>query len=127
MRIHKPSLPITLKSFVQGELLYKAEDMESFIIMNRDKTPTQEFATAIDDMLSDISLVVSDEDYLLYAPRDEHIRASLSYDKKIEYASVAALENANVSVRSLLEDGYLPEAILNYLVSLGSSVEIASF
>jgi len=94
--------------------------VDSFIILHQDKTPTYNFASAVDDMLNDISIIIRSEEHIKSTPKQEHIRTSLSYEKKIEYVHLPLLLNSDtLSVKALLEDGFLPEAILNYLISTG--------
>ena len=122
IRIKRAEKEIIVKDLIKGDVAFKPEDMESFMIMNVDKTPTYNFACAIDDMLSDISLVICDEDNLDDTPKQVHIRESLSYDKKIEYAHIPNILNADdFSVKWLLEEGYLPSAISNCLISIGNN------
>ena len=118
IRIVRPKEDIDINDIIQGELCFKANKIDSFVILNRDKTPTANFACAVDDMLNDISLVIRNEKYIEDTPKQVHIRNSLHYDKKIEYAHLPVLEN-NKSVKLLLEEGFLPEAISNYLISIG--------
>ncbi len=99
--------------------IVKAEDGESFVILNQDKIPTHNFSTAVDDMLNDISIVICTQDLKNDTLFQEHIRDSLEYDKRIEYRYIPQLEGS-VSVKSLLEQGFLPEAISNYLISLNA-------
>ena len=109
------------------------QTVDSFVIMGQDKMPTHNFASAVDDMLSDISFVIHGEDHMSDTPKQEHIRNSLSYDKKIEYAHLPIILNESgekmskcdeaSSVKWLLEEGYLPEAIANYLISIGNEPE----
>jgi glutamyl-tRNA synthetase len=130
IRINRPNQAIIIDDHIKGKVTFKPDAIDSFIIMKQDKTPTYNFACAVDDMLSDISIVICDEDYMNDAPRQEHIRNSLKYDKKIEYAHIPAILNPtgkkmskydNISsIKWLLEEGYLPEAILNYLISIGN-------
>ncbi|TKI69867.1 glutamate--tRNA ligase [Sulfurimonas crateris] len=122
VRIKKSQEPITIKDHIKGEITFKPQDMESFIIMNENKIPTYNFACGIDDMLSDISLIIRDEEHLSDAPKEDTIRTSLGYEKKIEYAHLPAIvgENADLSVKWLLEEGYLPSAIANYLILIGN-------
>ena len=121
IRIRKPEQKITIKDQIKGDIVFKPEDMESFTIMNVDKTPTYNFACAVDDMLSDISLVICGEDNINNTPKQEHIRDALQYNKKIEYAHVPIILNDDeFSVKKLLEQGYLPSAIANYLVLIGN-------
>jgi glutamyl-tRNA synthetase len=94
--------------------------VDSFVIMNQEKIPSDIFATAIDDMLSDISLVICDENSISDAPKQEHVRKSLNYDKTLEYAHIPSIDDDFLSVKWFLEEGYLPSAISNYLISIGS-------
>jgi glutamyl-tRNA synthetase len=84
-------------------------------------------------MIYDISLVIRGEDHLSNTAKQIHIRSSLGYDKKIEYAHLPIILNEDgkkmskrdkaSSVKWLLEEGFLPEAIANYLILLGNSFE----
>jgi glutamyl-tRNA synthetase len=98
---------------------FEPDTVDSFVILRQDKTPTYNFACAVDDMLSDISLVIRSEDHISDTPKQEHIRTQLNYDKKIEYVHLPVIDDS-LSVKWLLEEGYLPEAILNYLISIGN-------
>lgn len=122
VRIKRSEAPIVIKDHIKGEMIYMPEDTESFIIMREDKTPTYSFACGIDDMLSDISLIIRDEEQISDAPKEDLIRTSLGYEKKIEYAHLPAIvgENKALSVKRLLEEGYIPSAIANYLVLIGN-------
>jgi len=121
IRIKKPLKSIVIDDSIKGKITFKANDIDSFIIMQQDKIPTYNFASAIDDMLSDISLVIHDEEHINNTPKQIHIRTSLNYDKKIEYAHIPTMLDENtLSVKWLLEEGYLPEAISNYLISTGN-------
>ena len=118
VRITRPDNSITVSDKVRGDVTFSPDDVDSFVIMHRDKTPTHTFASAVDDMLSDISTVIRQDDLFDETPREIHVRNSLGYEKTIEYAHLPTVENAqNVSVKALLEEGYLPEAISNYLIS----------
>jgi len=92
----------------------------SFIILKNDTTPSYDFACASDDMMSDISLVIREEEYLSGTPRQIHVKNLLGYENSTEYVHVPTIEN-NVSVKSLFEDGFIPDAILNYLLTLEDS------
>ncbi len=121
VRIKKSEEPIVIKDLIKGEIVFKPEDIESFVIMNHDKTPTYNFACAVDDMLSDISLVIRGEDHISNTPKQELIRKSLGYEKKIEYAHISKILNDDKpSVKWLLEEGYLPDAIANCMILLGN-------
>lgn len=130
VRIARPNATITIQDRIKGEVSFEPDAVDSFIIMRQDKTPTYNFACAVDDMLSDISIVIRGEDHMSNTPKQEHIRASLGYDKKVEYAHLPIILNESgkkmskrddaSSVKWLLEQGYLPSAIINYLVLMGN-------
>ena len=96
-----------------------ADTIDSFVIMHQDKTPTEVFASAVDDMLSDVSTVVSLKNDMLKNAREIHVRDALGYEKAVDYIYVEPLRE-DVNVKELLEAGYLPKAISNYLLSLGN-------
>ena len=130
IRIKKPESTITVKDHIKGEVNFEPSEVDSFIIMRQEKTPTYNFACAVDDMLADISLIIRGEDHMSNTPKQDHIRASLNYDKKIEYAHLPIILNDSgkkmskrddaSSVKWLLEEGFLPEAIANYLILIGN-------
>ncbi|MBA3027146.1 MAG: glutamate--tRNA ligase [Sulfurimonas sp.] len=130
IRIKKPEKTITIHDHIKGDVSFEPADVDSFIIMRQDKTPTYNFACAVDDMLGDISLIIRGEDHMSNTPKQDHIRASLNYDKKIEYAHLPIILNDSgkkmskrddaSSVKWLLEQGFLPAAISNYLILIGN-------
>ena len=122
IRLSRPDETIVIDDKIKGSVSFKPNEVDSFIIMSQEKTPTKNFICAVDDMLNDISIVIRNEEHMNNTPKQEHIRASLSYDKKVEYAHFPAILNETPSVKSLLEEGYLPEAISNYLISIGNEL-----
>lgn len=121
VRISKSQKEIIIHDLLKGNIHFYTQDMESFVILHQDKTPTHNFASAVDDMLSDVSMIIRDEELINDTPKQEHIRASLQYDKKIKYAHIPTISNNhNFTLKTLLEEGYLPSAIVNYLISLGN-------
>ena len=128
IRINRPDDNIVINDKVKGEVVFSPDEVDSFIIMNQDKTPTYDFACGIDDMLSDISLIIRGEDQISNAPKQEHIRTSLGYEKDLEYAHLPSISNEDkFSVKSLLEQGFLPEAISNYLISTANEAPCKIF
>jgi glutamyl-tRNA synthetase len=133
IRLNRPDKNITLNDATQGDISYDKDEIDSFVIMKQDKTPTYNFASAVDDMLNDISLVICTKDQIEDTPKQIHIRESLGYDKEVKYAHIANIlsssDNARdtTSVKWLLEEGYLPSAISNYLVSLANNAPQESF
>jgi len=91
-------------------------NIDSFVIMNQDKTPTYNFSSGVDDMLNDISIIIENENNRSNIEKQDHVRESLAYNKKVAYLYVQELLETP-SVKSLLEEGFLPKAISNYLLS----------
>ena len=121
IRISRPDEDILITDKIKGKLIFTPDTVDSFTILNQNKTPVYDFSCAVDDMLNDISIIIRDEKHIEKTPKQEHIRTSLKYDKKIEYAHLPTILNADiVSVKGLLEEGFLPEAITNYLISTGN-------
>lgn len=130
VRLRKPSVEVTFTDAIKGEMTFTPADIDSFVILNADKSPTYNFACAIDDMISDISMVIRDEDHISNTPKQIAVRAALNYTKEIEYAHLPSILNASgkkisnhddaSSVKWLLEEGFLPAAIINYLILIGN-------
>ena len=118
VRLKKPEKPVLFDDALRGPLAFSPEAVDSFVIMHTDKSPTYDFACAVDDMLLDISFVVRDETHLADTPRQIAVREALGYDRAVGYAHLPALEGGGATVRELLEAGFLPEAIVNYLLVL---------
>jgi glutamyl-tRNA synthetase len=115
VRIKKPESSVMIKDKLDGKLEFSPENVDDFIILNVDKSPTYNFACAIDDMLSDISLVIKSIKDIEDTPKQVHIRKKLGYEKDVWYIHLPTFNN-EVDVKSLLEKGFLPEAIINYIL-----------
>lgn len=130
VRLKKLEEAITFKDEVKGDMTFTPFDVDSFIILRTAKDPTYNFACAIDDMLADISLVIRGEDHVSNTPKQVAIRDALGYNKEIRYAHLPIILNNEgkkmskrdkaSSVKWLLEEGFLPSAIANYLIHLGN-------
>jgi glutamyl-tRNA synthetase len=93
---------------------------DTFTILRADGTPTQTFASACDDMMSDIDFIIQTEEEKEDSPKREAIKKLLGYEKKTKYVYLPQLitDETNTFVKSLLEQGFIPDAILNYLLLL---------
>jgi glutamyl-tRNA synthetase len=120
IRIKKPTSIMELEDTVQGTLSFSNDAIDSFIIMNREKYPTSAFSSACDDMLQGISHIIDKEKNLLKRAREELVRKSLGYNEKILYTHFSDIvcDESN-NVKYLLDQGFLPQAIINYLLTLG--------
>lgn len=131
VRLRKPNVEVSFIDKIKGEMHFSPDEIDSFLILHADKNPTYNFASAVDDMIADISMVIVSDLYLSETPRQIVARAALNYTKEIEYAHLPPLLNASdeaisehdesANVKWLLEEGFLPSAIINYLVLLGNT------
>jgi len=123
IRIVRPEQDISMVDKQKGTLLIPHSTIDSFIIMNQDKTPTTTFASAVDDMLQDIEFVVVSQSSLEETPKEIYIRQQLGYEKVLEYLHIPeVIDGETLSIKSLLEEGFLPEAISNYLLNLSFEI-----
>ena len=119
-----------ISDIVYGDIVIDNSILEDQILLKSDGFPTYNFANVIDDHLMNITHVVRGKEYL-----DQTAKYNLLYDafgwEKPIYAHVAMVlgedgsklskRNGDASFMDLYDDGYLPEAIVNYLVFLGWS------
>jgi glutamyl-tRNA synthetase len=130
IRLKQPENKITFTDAIKGKLSFEPKDIDSFVILRHNKTPMYNFACAIDDMLENTTDIIRGEDHVSNTPKQEHIRASLGYTQNINYTHLPIILNNEgkkmskrddaSSVKWLLEQGFLPSAIANYLILLGN-------
>ena len=115
---------------IRGKIEVSNSELDDLIIARTDGTPTYNFCVVVDDWDMNITHVVRGEDHINNTPRQINILHAL--DAPIpEYAHVSMIlgddgkklskRHGAVSVMQYRDDGYLPEAVLNYLVRLGWS------
>jgi glutamyl-tRNA synthetase len=130
VRIQKPDFSVKFRDTLRGEFEFRPEEVDNFVLLRHDKTPTYNFACAIDDMLSDISFIIRGEDHLSNTPKQIAVQHALGYGKEIEFVHLPIILNSDgkkmskrentSSIKWLLEEGFIPEAIANYLILLGN-------
>ncbi|NOX15332.1 MAG: glutamate--tRNA ligase, partial [Epsilonproteobacteria bacterium] len=119
---------------VKGEVRFNVKDMlDDFIIARSDGTPTYNFVVAIDDALMKISDVIRGDDHLSNTPKQIVIYNALGFEvpKFYHVPMILNFQGKKLSKRDGALDvmeyknagylGYLPEALLNFLVRLGWS------
>jgi glutamyl-tRNA synthetase len=120
----------TVHDLVKGVITYNNEELDDLIIERRDGYPTYNFAVVVDDALMDITHVIRGDDHLNNTPRQILLYEALGY-KVPQFGHVSMIMGSDkarlskrhgaTSVMAYREMGYLPEAIVNYLVRLGWS------
>lgn len=128
VRIKKPEAKIQFTDLIKGEFEYSPFDVDSFIILRHDKSANSNYACGVDDMLYNISIVIREEKHLENTPKQIHIRNALGYTEEIKYLHLPAILNTQTtSVKHLIDEGFLPSAIANYLVLLGNNTPTEIF
>ncbi len=121
---------ISFKDGVKGQIDIAASEVDDFIIARADGTPTYNFVVAIDDALMGMSDVIRGDDHLYNTPKQIVVYNALGFNLP-QFYHVAMINNEQgkkLSKRDGATDvmdyqklGYLPEALLNFLVRLGWS------
>ena len=122
---------IEFEDGVKGKISVKVDDvMDDFIIQRSDGTPTYNFVVAIDDALMGITDVIRGDDHLSNTPKQIVVYKALGFDipKFYHVPMILNPQGKKLSKRDGAMDvmeykrmGYLPEALLNFLVRLGWS------
>jgi glutamyl-tRNA synthetase len=131
IRIKAPQTgEIVVHDHVQGEVVFKAENLDDFIILRSDGTPTYMLAVVVDDHDMGVTHIIRGDDHLTNAARQITIYNGMGWDVP-EMAHVPLIhgpDGAKLSKRhgalgvdAYRQMGYLPEAMINYLARLGWS------
>ncbi|MHB8109210.1 MAG: glutamate--tRNA ligase [Syntrophorhabdaceae bacterium] len=119
---------VTFTDLIRGTITFKCEELDDLIIFRTDNTPTYNFTVVIDDALMGITHIVRGDDHINNTPRQILIYEAFGYlvPQFAHCPLIHGKDKARLSKRhgatSLLEyrnDGFLPEAIMNYLARLG--------
>jgi glutamyl-tRNA synthetase len=115
---------------VKGPISFPNSELDDLVLLRADGVPTYNFGVVVDDLDMDITHVIRGDDHVNNTPRQIHIFNALK--RKLPYfAHVPMILGADgerlskrhgaVSVTQYRDDGYLPEAVVNYLARLGWS------
>ncbi len=116
---------------IKGPVAFRHEELDDLIIQRSDGTPTYNFVVVVDDAEMGITLVIRGDDHLNNTPRQILLYRALGYQLP-EFAHVPMILGSDkkrlskrhgaTSVMAYKDLGYLPEALVNYLVRLGWSM-----
>jgi glutamyl-tRNA synthetase len=121
---------VVVDDVVHGPVVFQNSELDDLIIARSDATPTYNFCVVVDDMDMQITHVIRGDDHLNNTPRQLNMLLALGAKAPI-YAHLPMILGADgaklskrhgaVSVLQYRDDGFLPEAVLNYLARLGWS------
>jgi glutamyl-tRNA synthetase len=122
---------VLFQDLIRGTMKFEGEAVGDFIIVRSNGTPAYNFAVVIDDHFMEISTVIRGEDHLSNTAIQLMLYGALGFEPP-EFAHHSLIlgkdrtklskRHGSVSVREFREKGILPEALLNYLALLGSSI-----
>ena len=118
-----------VEDMIRGPVTFENSNLEDFVLMKSSDTPTYNFAAAVDDAEMEISHVIRGDDHLSNTPRQilihqalgnplpgfAHVPQVLGPDKK-----KLSKRHGAANVEEFAEQGYLPDALFNYLALLGA-------
>ena len=120
----------TFHDEVFGEITFENSDLDDQILIKSDGMPTYNFANVVDDHLMEISHVIRGSEYLSSTPKYNLLYEAFGWEKPVYIHCSPVMKNAveklskrngDATFEDLLEKGYLPEAIVNYIALLGWS------
>ncbi len=125
-----PSGSVVFQDKVKGRIEWNNEELDDLVMVRSDGFPTYNFAVVVDDIDMRIGEVIRGDDHVNNTPRQINIYHALGADIP-EFAHLPMILGADgqklskrhgaVSVMQYRDDGFLPHALLNYLVRLGWS------
>jgi glutamyl-tRNA synthetase len=115
---------------VKGQVVFDNHELDDLIIARSDGTPTYNFCVVVDDIDMDITHIIRGDDHLANTPRQIVLYQALGHSLP-QFAHLPLIlgtdkarlskRHGATSVMAYRDMGYLPEAVLNYLVRLGWS------
>ncbi len=121
---------VVIHDLVKGDIVIANKELDDLIIARTDGSPTYNLTVVVDDMDMDITHVIRGDDHINNTPRQINILKALGASLP-KYAHLPMILGSDgvrlskrhgaVSVMQFRDEGYLPEALLNYLVRLGWS------
>lgn len=121
---------VVVKDVIRGDVGFNNSELDDLVIARPDGTPTYNLTVVVDDMDMQLTHVIRGDDHLNNSPRQINLYHALGAEPPV-FAHVPMIlgddgarlskRHGAVSVMSYRDQGYLPEALLNYLVRLGWS------
>jgi len=130
VRFKVPGGEVKFTDMIRGEMSFDSGLIGDFIVVKSDGYPTYNFASPVDDATMEITHVIRGEEHLSNTPYQLMLIDALGYPRPVAYAHmplILAKDGSKMSKRKhpelnlvlYREQGYLPEALLNYLALLG--------
>lgn len=116
---------LTIDDLVQGTVTVEAEELDDFVILRSDGSPTYNFVVVVDDALMEITHVIRGKDHLNNTFRQLPVYKALGFEPPrfghLPLIAGLSKRKGSASVQHYRDQGFLPEAVVNYLARLGWS------
>jgi glutamyl-tRNA synthetase len=120
---------IVFDDIIRGKISFNTDDLDDQVLVKSDGIPTYHFAVVIDDHLMNITHIFRGEEWISSTPKQILLYQFFDWEVP-KFAHLTVLldpggqkkmskRNGSVSAKSFLDAGYLPEAVLNFLMLLG--------
>ena len=133
IRFLSPGHDVVVHDLVRGDARFPAADLDDFVILRSNGFPTYLLAAAVDDWKMEMTHVIRGEDLFSSTPRQLLLMEALGVESPPRYAHLPLIvgpdrqplskRHGAVSVESFRDEGFLPEAMVNYLALLGWSFD----
>lgn len=128
-----PDRTIVFDDVVRGEISTQTAQIPDFVVQRSDGSPTYMLAAAVDDALMNVTHIIRGEDLIAATPRQILLREAMAVLDTPVFAHLPLLVDekgkplskrwGDVAVSAYRDQGYLPEAMVNYLALLGWSYD----
>jgi glutamyl-tRNA synthetase len=130
LRFFIPASPETISwdDLVKGGVSFKTDDLDDFVAVKSDGYPTYHFAVVVDDHLMKISHVLRGDEWVPSTPKHLLLYAAFGWEPTVfvHLPQVLGTDKTKLSKRhgakpalEYRDEGYLPEAVVNFLAALG--------
>ena len=131
VRFKVPEGATIVHDIIHGKKVFANDILDDFVIMRSDGRPAYNFAAVVDDALMEITHVIRGEDHLPNTPRQILLYEALGFSipRFAHHPFLVAPEGGRLSkrygatsVRAYRDEGFLPQAVTNYLALLGGGI-----
>lgn len=130
IRFKNPNTKITFNDLIRGEITFDTTDLGDFVLAKSLDEPLYHLANVVDDLNTGVNHVIRGEDHISNTPRQILIMEALGGTRPV-YAHIPLIlakdksklskRHGAVAVTEYIEEGYLPEAFVNFIAMIGWS------
>lgn len=130
LRFKMPREDVCFEGIVHGAITFPADKMEDLVIMKSNGTPTYNFACVVDDHEMEITHVIRGDDHITNTPKQMLLYRTLGWKPPVfahvpmihgEDGSKLSKRHGASSAMEFRDEGYLPQALVNFIALLGWS------